>query len=66
MNYQMKTLTTALFLILFYSNSFWQRQPSPLLSDVINTVKDIDAYVNEVNKNPKLFPISLFDSPEYI
>ena len=61
----MKTLITTLFLILFYSNSFCQRQTSPLLSDVINKVKDIDAYVNEVNKNPKLSPISLFDSPEF-
>jgi hypothetical protein len=66
MNHKMKTTIAALFLILSWSNSFCQRQIDPPLSKVIDKVAEIDTYVNEVNKNPKLSRVQVFDTPEFI
>ena len=61
----MKKLIAALYLILSYDESFCQRKISSPLSDVKNEVASIDAYVKQVNINPKLQQIYVFDSPEF-
>lgn len=60
----MKMFTTILFLILLYSNSYCQRQSDSLSSDIRSKITNIDAYVNEIDKDQKLFPWRI-SVPEY-
>jgi len=60
----MKIFTTILFLILLYSNTYCQRQADSLSSDLRNKITNIDAYVNEIDKDQKLFPRRI-PVPEY-